>query len=166
MKTRNVLFYSLLLSLAAACSEEVKPIPYTYTQHFTGTTSRTWKLTGLVIKQAGKGDIIFRESDLPQALGSCVADDRYVFYANTLHTYEVQEGASTCQAGAPQLYLSDAWTFSNANATLAFIFPVLSDQQLPYFVRNADDTQMELEIFLDENNTSSYRMTFKATDNN
>jgi len=166
MKTRNVLFYSLLLLLIAACSEDVKPIPYTYPQHFTGTESRTWKLSGIVIKQAGKGDVNIREADLPSALGSCVADDRYVFYANTLHTYEVQEGATTCNAGDPQVYLTDTWAFSNGNATLTIIMPILSDQALPFFVRSADDTQMELEIFLDVNNTSSYRLSFKATNNN
>jgi hypothetical protein len=167
MKKRHVLFYSLLF-LVAACTEEVKPIPYSYTRYFTGTNSRTWKLTHLTIKQQGKGDINFTESDLPFALGgSCAADDRYIFYANSLKSFEANEGASKCAEGDPQQIVSDVWTFSNANATLTFIFPLLSTvDRLPFFVRSADDSEMELEIFLDQNNTSSYRFGFKATDNN
>jgi hypothetical protein len=44
------------------------------------------------------------------------------------------------------------------------ILPLFADFKLPYFVRDVDETEMELEIFLDEENTSSYRITFKAID--
>lgn len=167
MKTFYTILQSLaMLFVAAACSEEIKPKPYTYAQVFTGETSRSWKLTRLTIKEEGKGDVNFNESDLRQALGSCAADDLYTFHADPQKTFEVLEGASTCSPGDPQVYVTDTWSFSNANATLSFVFPVLANVALPYFVRSVDDSQMEIEIFLDENNTSSYRMTFKAVNSN
>ncbi|MBL0745264.1 hypothetical protein [Chryseolinea lacunae] len=167
MKTCYTILQSLaLLLLASACNEELKPKPYTYTQVFTGESSRSWKLTRLTIKEDGKGDVNFNEADLRQALGACAADDLYTFHADPQKTFEVLEGATTCKPGDPQVYLTDTWSFSNANATLSFVFPVLADVRLPYFVRNVDDSQMEIEIFLDENNTSSYRMVFKATNSN
>jgi hypothetical protein len=44
------------------------------------------------------------------------------------------------------------------------VLPILSDNALPYFVRDVDDNDLEVEIFFDEANTASYRIKFEAID--
>ena len=52
----NILSYLLLALAAFSCSEAVEPEPYTYSQVFTGTTSKTWALDQLYLREAGKDD--------------------------------------------------------------------------------------------------------------
>ena len=44
------------------------------------------------------------------------------------------------------------------------VLPILSDNALPYIIRELDDDDMEAEIFFDETNTTSYRIHFEAID--
>lgn len=136
-----------------ACSEEKEPTPYTYTQVFTGTTSKAWTVSTIRLKEEGKADQVF-------SLPPCLADDRYVFYANTDRLYEITEGSTRCSANDPDLILSDSWSFNNANATLNIVFPLLADGRLPFIVREATNSEITLEIFFNDNK-SSYRILFR-----
>jgi hypothetical protein len=97
-------------------------------------------------------------------LPECLSDDIYFFYAGVEKSFEVSNGSTKCSADEPDIMVSDTWEFSNANATMNIILPLFGDVKLPYFVRDVDENELELEIFLDEENTSSYRINFRATD--
>ncbi len=94
---------------------------------------------------------------------SCLTDDRFKFYANTEHLYETTPGRQQCFEDEPAL-TSSAWSFKNSNATLLMIIPYFSDDTLPFFVKEIDEDDMEIEIFLDETNTESLRLHFEAVD--
>ena len=44
------------------------------------------------------------------------------------------------------------------------VLPILAENALPFIVREAEGDDMEIEIFFDETNTSSYRIHFEAID--
>ncbi len=162
--TRSILFLGILL--LGACSEKLEPTPFTYSNIFTGQTKKSWRLTQLTIWEEGKPDITITESQLPQALGgACIADDLYTFSANAERTFEVLEGATKCNPNDPDVYLTDTWSYASGNATLTFLFPVLADFPLPFIVLRATPSEMEVEIFLNESNSESYRMVFRAGNN-
>lgn len=142
-------------ALLFSCTEEVTPTPYTYTQVFTGETSKAWTIRSISLKEEGKGDVTFN-------IDNCIKDDHYVFYAGADRKFEITEGNSKCSAADPDVVLTDTWSFVNASASLTMIFPLLSDNPLPYFVREADDNSMTIEIFFDEDK-ASYRIAFRAT---
>lgn len=146
----------MLLCILFSCSEEVEPHPNDYTKVFTGTSQKSWQIRSIQLKEEGKSTQSF-------GLPFCIADDEYIFHANVEKTYEVSNGGSKCQADEPDMIVSDSWEFSNANATLNIILPLFSDSKLPFIVREATADEMTLEIFLDEDNTSSYRINFTAT---
>jgi hypothetical protein len=148
----------VLLVLALSCSEELVPTPYTYTKVFTGENSKTWKIKFL--EETYEGKVIER---FPL---NCATDDEYTFYANSEHTFEALTGTQKCDSTEPGL-IEDVWTFTNASATLTMILPFFSvNSTVPLIVRAADDDEMELEIFLDEENTASYRIHFEVIDEN
>jgi hypothetical protein len=146
------------------CAETVKPTPYDYTKVFTGESAKGWELTAIQIKQQGTGDINLDRTALRDGVGiaECALDDHYIFYADSEHTFQIQEGASKCDAADPDVYYSGSWSFVNSNASLSFVFPLLSSGRLPYIVREITSDQLVVEIFLDENNTASYRVYFKS----
>lgn len=145
----------ILLGALFSCSETLEPRPNKYSEIFTGTSKKTWQISSIQLKEENKS---------PQTFGlpPCMADDEYIFYANVEKTYEISNGFSKCDAAEPDMIVSDSWEFSNANATMNIIMPLLADYKLPFIVREATDKEMTLEIFLDETNTSSYRFNFKA----
>lgn len=144
------------LALTISCSEEFKPTPYTYTKIFTGENNKTWKINLLEVTQDGKVQ--------DRWMDDCLTDDRFTFYANGDHSYVCTTGSKKCFADPDteaDTY-TDTWTFNNATSALLIIVPRLSDQSLPYLVRQADKDDMILEIFLDQENTSSVRIHFDA----
>ena len=141
--------------IVISCSEELKPTPYTYTKVFTGENNKTWKVT--LFEETLDGEII------DKFMPGCLTDDQFIFYANTDHLFEATSGSKKCFTDEPAL-TQNTWTFSNANATLTMVLPILSDNALPYFVRDVDDNDLEVEIFFDEANTASYRIKFEAID--
>lgn len=163
MKTlRSLLLIILNGFILAGCTEQNTPVPYTYSKVFSGETKRSWKLTRLQFKEQGKADVNYTISDLNQILGPCVTDDLYTFYANPEKTFQISEGATKCNAGDPDVYISDTWSFNNATAALSMVFPLLSGSALPYIVLQANDKEMTTEIFVDANNTTSYKIHFVA----
>jgi hypothetical protein len=157
-KIINLFSAFVLLVSALSCSEELVPTPYTYTKVFTGEKSKTWKIKFL--EETFEGKVIDR---FPL---SCAADDKYTFYAKNEHTFEVLTGTLKCDSTEPAL-IKDVWTFTNASATLTMILPFFSvNSAIPLIVRTADDDEMVLEIFLDEENKGSYRIHFEVIDEN
>ncbi|MBL7875329.1 MAG: hypothetical protein JNL53_06670 [Cyclobacteriaceae bacterium] len=156
MKRVISLSLALVVLSALSCSEEIVPTPYTYTKVFTGENSKTWKIK--LLEETFEGKVIDRFTL------SCAADDKYTFYANSEHTMEVLTGTLKCDSTEPAL-ITDVWTFSNASATLTMLLPFFSvNFTTPLIVRAADDDEMELEIFFDEENTGSYRIHFEVID--
>lgn len=147
----------ILLGCLFSCSETVEPEPNEYSKVFTGEVKKSWTIRSIQFKEEGKGTQTF-------GLPFCAGDDEYIFYANVEKTFQVSNGPSKCEASEPDLFVSDSWEFSNANATLNIIIPLLSDQKLPFVVREASEDEMELEFFLDEDYTSSYQINFTSKD--
>lgn len=146
------------LVITLSCTEEIKPTPYTYTKLITGENSKTWKIKSFEYVVDGEVNDRFSVD--------CTSDDKYIFYGNTERAYQVNTGSKRCDATEAGL-ISDTWSFTNSNATLIVIMPVFTtDYALPFFVRELDEDDMELEIFLDEKNTESYRIKLDAIDEN
>jgi hypothetical protein len=137
------------------CSEEFTPTPYTYSKIFTGKNNKTWQIT--LFEETLDGNVISK------FMPSCLADDKFVFYANPEHSYQTMSGSRKCFEDEADV-TSDVWTFSNATATLTMILPILTDTTLPFIVREADDDDLEIEIFFDTSNTASYRIHLEAID--
>lgn len=138
-----------------SCTEDVKPTPFSYTQIFSGKTSKTWKIK----------TIAFIEVDRPVqilSVNACLLDDLYIFYANEERLFEIKDGTIKCDKKDPDLLISDTWSFVNATASLSIILPFLADFALPYIVKEVDKNDMTLEIYLDDEGTQSYQMKFKA----
>jgi hypothetical protein len=155
MRPHRYLLFSICLIVAMGCSEEFTPTPYNYTKVFTGENNKTWKI--ILFEETLNDEVV--EKFLP----SCVSDDRYVFFANSEHTLEAASGSRKCFEDEADI-TTDTWSFSNATATLTMILPILADNALPFIVREAEGDDMEIEIFFDETNTSSYRIHFEAID--
>ena len=151
--TKLLVYVGMLFSIS--CSEELNPTPYTYSKFFTGENNKTWKIT--LMEETADGAVIDR------FMPSCLTDDKFIFYANTDHLFETTSGSKKCFTDEPN-QTQDTWTFSNATATLTMVLPVLSDNALPYIVREVDKNDLRVEIFFDETNTTSYRIHFEAID--
>jgi hypothetical protein len=158
---RNIVPVVAVFSLLGfgGCTEEVKPIAYTYSQLLTGKESKSWRLTTIRIIDDGEdsGPINVRQEFNP-----CIADDLYVFTNNDVKTFEVREGASKCRPEDPDVYVEDTWSVVNATATVSFVLPLLTDQfALPFIIRNLSETTLTVEYFFEDINLS-YRFTFTA----
>ena len=159
-RSTRLFTFSLFLSvLVTGCSEEIKPSPYTYSQLFSGKDKKTWAFKSIVLWEKGK-------SDTNLSLNTCISDDLYIFYADAEKKYEITNGATKCSTNEPDLILTDTWSFVNGGATLNIIIPFLSDLTLPYIVREVSNSNMVIEIFINESNTQSYRMAFQSTGGN
>ena len=158
---RSIIWLLPALLIFSACSEKFEPKPLTYTQLLTGKEKKSWRATGIQIREDNKpaGNFILPEND-------CLFDDLYVFYANSERTFEVEDSSIKCAPTDPDIIVSDNWAFSNANATLEMYIPFLAPFKLPFVVRELDEDQMVLEIWLDFENTDSYRISFEAIETN
>jgi len=155
-KLRQLFFGLFAFALLISCSEEIKPTPYTYTKLFTGENNKTWKIR--YYEYTIDGDVEERFNV------DCSADDEYTFYANPERSYEVDTGNNRCNDGELGLIV-DTWSFTNATATLTMIMPAFTNEfGLPFIVRDVDDDDLEIELFLDQENTESYRIHLEAID--
>ena len=155
MRYLRYFIVSICLIVAVGCSEEFTPTPYTYSKIFTGENNKTWKIK--LFEQTLDGKVVDR------FLPSCLTDDRYVFYANTEHSSQAISGTRKCFDEEADVTTSN-WSFNNANATLIMVLPLFGDDPLPLILREADEDDMEGELFFDEAATESYRIHFEATD--
>jgi hypothetical protein len=152
--------YWLLIGLLAAlgCTEQNEPIPYTYTQVFTGKISKTWRLDRIKLREPG-------EPDATLNLNPCSRDDLYTFYANEGKELKVENGASFCGSDQEEELITYFWEFNQGAASLSMVLPnVFGYFFIPFTVKEARDNKMELEIFLDEDGTVSYLLEFKLVD--
>ena len=155
MRSLSHLLLSICMIAAIGCSEDFTPVPYTYTKVFSGENNKTWKIT--LFEETLDGKVV------DKFMPSCLTDDRYVFYANSDHSYQALSGSRKCFTDEPDA-TNDRWSFTNATATLIMVLPIFSDSAIPFIVRKADTDKMELEIFFDDTNTGSYRIHFDAID--
>ena len=154
-KISSIAFFTIFLGVGFSCSEEIKPKPFQYSEIFSGENSKTWVLKSIKLVQTGKSDITY-------SLPNCIKDDRHIFYANAEKLFEVTNGSTKCDSSEPDLIVSDTWSFVNASATLNMTLPILAEVSLPYIVKKVDKKSMTLEIYLDEEGTISYQMTFDS----
>jgi hypothetical protein len=152
-----------LLSMAAlfSCTEEVKPKPFTYSQILTGATKKTWKLDYFVTRKVGKEDT--REN-----LAACEADDLYIFYNNSEKLFEVMNGPRICNGDGTgpdaEKLVSYTWAFNNANSSINMVVPhVFGYFLIPFIVKKIDTKSMELQIFINDEQTVSYVLFFVKT---
>lgn len=154
-------FYYLiaLTSIIGGCTESVEPTPYVYSKVFTGNVSKTWKIDRLIFREKGQQDEIL-------GLANCEKDDLYTFYANDEKLFEVDNGNIACPDDeGTDLLISYNWEFNQANASLSMVTPhIFGYFFIPFIVKDANDKDMELEIFLDEEATISYVLFFKLVD--
>ena len=155
MKMLTKIITSLFLMVLVSCSEDPKPIVEEFYKAITGKTKKTWKITGIKWKGDGKDDINY-------SLSNCYKDDLYTFYANEERLYEVNNGPTKCSDSEPNQLVSDQWSFVNATSTLTIIFPLLSDNSLPFFVRKVTSKEMTIEIYIDQDNKYSYIATLQS----
>ena len=150
----------LLLFVGFSCSEEIKPTPFEYTTIFTGENSKTWKMK--FVELAFDGEVV------ETAVDACSTDDKFIFYANTERSFEITTGSKKCDSTpAEPSTISDSWSYNSGAATLSIIYPPLTTEgSLPFIVRDVKKGKMELEFFLNESNTASYRIHFESTDEN
>jgi hypothetical protein len=153
MKLTKYITIAILFSLLA-CSEPLKVTPLTYTQIFSGTTKKTWIIRSIQAVENGKGTQTF-------SLDPCVYDDQYVFNADFQKTFQVLGGKNKCLDTDPDVLADSNWSFVNATSTLTMVIPILSDQPLPFTVKEVDATKMTIDIYIDESKTSAYRFNFK-----
>jgi len=151
---RTALKIMILMLILGSCSEDPKPIVEDFYKTITGQTKKTWKLTAITWKGDGKDDIKYSDP--------CFSDDRYTFYANEERLYEFSYGSIKCDAEEPEGMISDEWSFVNATSTLTIIFPLLSSNSLPFFVRKVTSKEMTIEIYLDQDNKYSYMATLQS----
>jgi hypothetical protein len=154
-KRLRILSSFILCLIVFSCSEDVKPVPYTYSQNFTGQTSKTWKF--VFMEQTLNGAVVDKFTI------SCASDDRYIFYNNTEHQYDVQTGTKKCNDPAEATVITDAWTFTNSSATLTMILPFFDPgTAYPFVVRDVSKSTLVTEIFIDQEATQSYRIHFSS----
>ncbi|MDO1448550.1 hypothetical protein Q0590_19895 [Rhodocytophaga aerolata] len=159
---KKILPYIYIFGLLAGmlglggCTEEVKPTPYTYSQLLTGTTSKSWRLTGIQLIEEGKQPFSF---NIPN---DCVYDDLYVFHADKDRTFEIKEGASKCDSNDPDVFFTDTWSIVNATSTINFLLPLLPSGT--YTLKNLTENSFTMEYYFEEDNYS-YRFIFTSQRN-
>lgn len=153
-----LLWLLLVPGIMLSCSETKEPSPLLFTKAFTGNDHKSWTVQFIVLKQAGKGDQ--RLSFSP-----CESDDIYTFYTGPDRLFTIDDHSTNCTNGGTSKDITDTWSYNSATATLNIIMPPLSDHQLPFFIRSVNDDQLVLEIFLDQDNTRSYRIYFSSKQN-
>lgn len=152
MKATRYLLTATLLAMTMACSESFTVEPFEYPKAFTGDDKKAWAIRTFQVLKVGLGTIGLRVND-------CDLDDKYVFYNNPERSYQVTTGASKCTSGEESVRVDGSWSFVNASATLTIVVPFLSDNPLPFTVKEVDNAKMVLDIYLDEN--TNYRVNFK-----
>jgi hypothetical protein len=158
---KGLTFYILfaLTGIICGCSETAEPKPYVYSKVFTGNVSKTWRIDRLIFREKGQQDEIL-------GLSNCEKDDLYTFYANDEKLFEVDNGNLACsEDNGGGILVSYIWEFNQANASLSMVTPhIFGNFFIPFTVKDANEKDMELEIFLDENATISYVLFFKLVD--
>ena len=139
------------------------------TQMIAGKDKKIWRFHAIEIIDEGEVDGPISANDV---LLPCSKDDEYIFYNNDEKTFEYTSGTIKCDISQEDVLLSDAWSYTTANATLEFAFPIDlfgAVYVLPFTVKSLTDTEMVLEVyftkvFVEEIN-ASYRVTLRSDGN-
>jgi hypothetical protein len=146
----------LLLLVLLGCSDNGDPIPMDYTKIFSGETSKTWSLRSLAFRDDGE--------EFWKFTPSCWLDDKYTFYRDSEKKFEFESGNTKCNPDEELVTIVDTWSFVNATSTLYFVFPILSDNQLPFTVVDVDKNDITLELFFNDGGTQSYQIKLRLED--
>jgi len=161
MKKKLFPFFIICCLVLLSCTEEIQPKKYTYSQLLTGKNNKSWRIHRIILREEGEDDVILDRND-------CESDDRYIFYANSEKLFEVTNGREKCQnpeEPEEDLLLSYTWSLNNANATINMVMPHLFGYYLiPFIVKEMDENDMDLELFINEEATVSYVFQFRKTD--
>lgn len=147
---------TLIVATVISCSESLDPTPFEYSQIFSGRVSKTWSLRSIAFRNTGDDDWKLTEA--------CWSDDAYIFYRDAERKFEFKSGSTKCDPQESKVTITDTWSFSNANATLSFIIPILSDNALPFTVVDVDNNDLTVEIFFNDAGSQSYQMKFVLKD--
>lgn len=147
-----------LLAGFSGCTEKNDPKPAVYSQLLTGETSKSWKLTSVLILEKGKEVQSISASEF-----TCQGDDLYVFYADGENKFQVIEGASKCTTADPDIVVENTWSLVNSNATVSFIIPILYGSPLPFIIKSLTATQLSVELYFEDEDDTSYRFTFASS---
>lgn len=96
------------------------------------------------------------------SVASCIRDNLYIFYANEERLYEVDNGSSKCNSNEAQALISDVWSLNSATSTLTIIFPLLSDNALPFTLRSLKSNELVFDIYLDNEEKYTYKITMTS----
>ena len=154
---KRISTYLILASLfvGLSCSEELNPQPYEYTRLLTNGSAKTWVLSHYAFTENGEVD--------NSSILACYKDDRHTFWANPEKSIQVTGGENKCVEDEPGMLINDTWSFNNANATLIVEISLIVGK-LPYFIRDLDEDDLVLEIFIDQESIFSYRIYFEAVE--
>ena len=151
----------MTLSLGA-CQESLEVKPNTYSKLLTGEESKTWEIIGLQYRESGKP----LQSIDAAGNNFCDLDDHFIFYASVERKFVIDEGASKCNDEDPQVLLEDSWALVNANASLEFVVPIFGFFKYPWIVQELTEDRLVTEIFFGEELELSWRVVFRAIDEN
>ena len=149
---RSALFIGVMFT---SCSEESDPKTFD-TRVFSGENQKTWKVVDVVSRKSGREEIsVFQFRYKP-----CERDDRYTFYTDSDKYFEVSNGLFECDDEQDdELLVAYFWSFNNATGSLSMVFPhIFGYYFIPFLVKEVDEDEMELEIFLNEEGTESYAL--------
>ena len=108
MKLYSVFFFLVLLGITSSCKvEEPEGDPIVL---LAGNSSVAWRVASGKVKVEGA------EIDVVGAQNPCVLDNQVILFADG--RFELNEGATTCQNGDPNLIYSGRWSYNAANNSL------------------------------------------------
>lgn len=108
MRKISLILGVVLVVLASSCKKKEDPKPVL--EYLTGTTSKTWKVNKVVVKQGTA------EVDLLSGQKACDTDNLLVLFTDK--SYEFREGATKCDAGNPDLILKSTWVLNESDKSI------------------------------------------------
>lgn len=145
-----------------ACREQIEVKPNTYSKLLTGENSKSWRIIGLQYRENGKP-----LSSIDVSSGNfCDLDDIFIFYANFERRFVIDEGTLKCNDEDPQILLDDSWSLVNATGSLEFVIPIFGFFKYPWVVQELTEDRLVTEIFFGDELELSWRVVFRAVDEN
>lgn len=141
-----------VLIIFLSCSDDQEKVEPSFYQMLTGSSKKVWRMTSLQWTGEGKSPLTF-------SIPNCIRDDMYIFYANEERLFEVDNGPTKCDNNEDQIVISDVWSLNSATATLTLIFPLLSDNPLPFTIRSLKIDEMVFDIYIDNEQNYTYKIS-------
>ncbi len=122
----------MLITISFNCKDE-PPAP-TREEFLTGNSSKTWKISQLLV------------NDMQYTDTSCVDDDLYVFYSD--QKYQRTEGATKCSPDLPDVKFDGYWFFSK-------------DKDMLYITNNNDTVNPVYRYIVNEILEDKLKITYR-----